>query len=154
MKKVFYLCALSFLACLQAQAQVDKEIGQKEIVYPAPIREPEKPKNEAPNQIYTVVQEPPSFPGGQEAMAKFLRQNFQYPKKAKKLGITGKVYVRFVVNKTGEITDVTTLKGIENCPECNEEAIRLVKMMPKWEPAKQNGNVVSTYYNLPFTFAL
>jgi protein TonB len=109
---------------------------------------------EDPNQIYTVVQQKAEFPGGEAAMAKFLRKNFKYPRNAQRMGITGKVYLRFVVRKNGAIDEVTVLKGIANCNECNEEAMRLVRMMPPWTPAQQNGNSVNVYFSLPITFTL
>jgi protein TonB len=109
---------------------------------------------EDPNQIYTVVQQKAEFPGGETALAKFLRKNFKYPRNAQRMGITGKVYLRFVVRKTGAIDEVTVLKGIANCNECNEEAMRLVRMMPNWAPAQQNGNAVNVYFSLPITFTI
>ena len=112
----------------------------------------EKPKTD--DQIYTVVQQQPDFIGGQKEMAKFLRKNFKYPRNAQRMGITGKVFVRFVVSRNGTINDVTILKGLANCNECNEEAIRLVKMMPAWTPGMQNGNPVNVYFNLPISFTL
>ncbi len=105
-------------------------------------------------QVYTIVQQQPEFVGGQKAMAQFLRDNFHYPKKAQRMNITGKVFVRFIIKKDGTVDDASILKGISNCQECNEEALRLVRMMPAWEPGMQNGNPVSVYFNLPINFML
>jgi protein TonB len=113
----------------------------------------EAPK-EDPNQIYTVVQQQPTFPGGQEGIAKFLRKNFKYPRNAQRMGIEGKVFVRFVVRKDGKVDDVSVIRGIANCNECNDEAVRLVRMMPNWSPGMQNGNAVNVYYSLPITFKI
>jgi protein TonB len=74
------------------------------------------------------------------------------PAKVRKKKVKGRVYVRFLVTKTGKITDITLLKGIENCPQCDREALRLVKLMPDWKPAEQEGKPVDTHFSLPITF--
>jgi protein TonB len=128
-----------------------------EVAPPAPVETLpaviDAPKEDG-NKIYVVVQKMAEFKGGLEAMRKFLRRNFKYPRNAQKMGITGRVYVRFVVRKNGAIEDVTVQKGMANCNECNEEALRIVRMMPAWEPAEQNGNAVNVYFSLPIIFQL
>lgn len=144
----------------------DKVIGSEnkegkpdegDVAPPAPVEtQPaviDAPKEDG-NKIYTVVQKNATFKGGQEAMLKFMRRNFKYPRQAQKMHITGKVYVRFVVRKNGAIEDVTILKGMANCNDCNEEALRVVRMMPAWTPAEQNGNAVNVYFSLPIVFQL
>jgi periplasmic protein TonB len=103
-------------------------------------------------EIFTIVEDMPSFPGGEEALFKYLGQNIKYPQLAKEAGITGKVYVNFVVDKDGNVTDVKVLRGIGG--GCDEEAIRVVKNMPKWSPGKQRGKPVKVSYNLPIRFSL
>lgn len=92
------------------------------------------------------------FVGGQEALSNFLRSNIKIPAKVRKKKVKGRVYVRFVVTKTGKITDVALLKGMPNCPQCNREALRLVKLMPDWKPAEQAGKPIDTHFSLPITF--
>ncbi len=107
---------------------------------------------EAKEEIYYGVEIQPSFPGGEEELMKYLQSNIRYPVIAAENGIEGKVIVRFVVNKKGEVTDVTVLRGLD--PSCDKEAVRVVQSMPKWVPGKQNGVSVNVYYTLPVTYKL
>jgi len=109
-------------------------------------------EQEAPKEIFTVVEEQPSYPGGDEARIKYLQANIKYPEEAKELGTQGKVFVTFVVEVDGSITDVKVLRGIG--AGCDEEAIRVVKSMPKWIPGKQRGVPVRVQFNLPIKFTL
>lgn len=101
-------------------------------------------------QIFTIAEEMPSFPGGDAALMKYLGKNTKYPAIAKDAGIQGTVYVTFVLNEDGSVTDVKVLRSIGG--GCDEEAIRVVKSMPKWQPGKQNGKNVKVQYNLPIRF--
>ncbi len=94
------------------------------------------------------------FPGGQKAMMKFLASEIKYPQIAIKNNISGRVYLKFKVEKDGTISDINIARGMANCPECEQEAIRVVKSMPKWTPAVQNDQYVSSYFLLPFNFQL
>jgi protein TonB len=109
-------------------------------------------EQEAPKEIFTVVEEQPTYPGGDEARIKFLQDNMKYPEEAKELGVQGKVFVTFVVEVDGSITDVRVLRGIGS--GCDDEAIRVVKSMPKWVPGKQRGVPVRVKFNLPINFKL
>ena len=80
---------------------------------------------------------------------KYIQKNVQYPQMAKEAGLSGKCFLKFVVNGSGNITDVTILKGVPGCGECDREAIRVVKSMPNWKAGKQNGRAVSVFFNLP-----
>ena len=102
--------------------------------------------------IYVVVEEEPDFPGGMEALLKYLQENIQYPQLAKENNITGKVFVTFVVEKDGRVTQVKLLRDIGG--GCGNEAMRVVKAMPKWKPGKQQGRPVRTQFNLPVVFNL
>lgn len=102
--------------------------------------------------IYIDVEEYPEFPGGEAALFGFLKQNLNYPARAKEAGIDGKVYLTFVINKVGEITDVEVLSGIGW--GCDDEAIRVVNSMPIWSPGKQRGRPVNVRYNLPIKYTL
>lgn len=101
---------------------------------------------------YLMVEAEPEFPGGMEALMKYLSENIKYPEQAKKENIQGKVYMRFVVEKDGSIVDAEILRGIGG--GCDEEALRVVNAMPKWEPGKQKGTPVRVQYNLPIVFKL
>src|SRR5690606_3495964 len=97
-------------------------------------------------------EEMPGFPGGEEALFKFLGDNIKFPAMAKDAGITGTVYITFVVKEDGSVQDVRVLRGIGG--GCDEEAVRVVKAMPKWNPGKQRGKAVRVQYNLPIIFTL
>jgi protein TonB len=104
------------------------------------------------NNIFISVEQQPEFPNGIKAMYEFLSKNIHYPKSAVNAGITGKVFVKFVVEKDGSIADVQITKGIGF--GCDEEAIRVIASMPKWSPGKQNGKNVRVYFNMPVTYNL
>jgi protein TonB len=104
------------------------------------------------NDIFVVVEQMPQFPGGQEEMVKFLGANLKYPEDAVEAGITGVVYVTFVVEKDGSIAEARVLRGIGG--GCDEEAVRVVRSMPKWEPGVQRGVPVRVQYNLPIRYFL
>lgn len=106
------------------------------------------------NATYDLVDEVASFPGGTKEMMKFLWTNIHYPKYESEIAISGKVIIKFTVMKDGSITDVKVIKGFVDCPECDAEAVRVVKMMPRWIPAKKNGEDVNSYYILPITFSI
>ncbi len=102
--------------------------------------------------IFTVVEQQPEFPGGMAELGKYLGKNIKYPAAAQKANAQGRVFINFIVTKTGEITDVNLLKGIGF--GADEEAIRVVSQMPNWEPGKQSGKAVNVKFNLPINFAL
>lgn len=103
-------------------------------------------------EIFIIVETQPEYPGGDAARMKFLQENLKYPQMAKESGIQGTVYATFVVEKDGRITDVKILRGIGG--GCDEEAIRVIKMMPKWKPGQQRGKGVRVQFNLPIKFTL
>ena len=112
----------------------------------------EEDKEEEEQQIFTVVENDPEFPGGMEALYKYLAENIKYPQLARDNGITGKVYVTFVVERDGSIANPRILRDIGG--GCGAEAIRVVKAMPKWTPGKQRGKAVRVQFNLPVNFNL
>lgn len=109
---------------------------------------------EPKTDIYTFVEEDAQFPGGNDALKKYLAENVHYPEIAYELGIVGKHVVQFVITTDGSISQVKMKKGLPDCPECDAEVIRVVKGMPKWVPAKVNGKAVDSYYALPFSIHL
>ncbi len=102
--------------------------------------------------IFMVVEQMPAFPGGQGALMKYLAEHIKYPELAKESGIQGRVFINFVVEPDGSIDQVKVLRGIGG--GCDEEAVRVVKSMPRWIPGKQRGKPVRVSFNLPVKFAL
>ena len=115
------------------------------------IAEPE-PFKEEETKVFDVVEQMPSFPGGQSALLQYLSSNIKYPVVAEENGVQGRVIVTFVVEKDGSITDVRVVKSVD--PSLDKEAQRVVKSMPKWIPGKQNGSAVRVKYTVPVTFRL
>ncbi len=112
----------------------------------------EAPKPEVENKVFDVVEQMPSFPGGQSALMQFLQSNVKYPVVAQENGVQGRVVVSFVVERDGSITDVQVVRSVD--PSLDREAQRVVRSMPKWIPGKQNGQAVRVKYNVPVSFRL
>ena len=113
---------------------------------------PPAPKPEVSNKVFDVVEEMPSFPGGQGALMAFLSSNIKYPVVAQENGVQGRVIVGFVVERDGSITDVKVMRSVD--PSLDREAQRVVKAMPRWKPGKQNGSAVRVKYTVPVVFRL
>src|SRR5687767_3398867 len=107
---------------------------------------------EDPNKIWESVEIQAQFPGGQEEMRNFIMKNLRYPPQAVENRITGKVYVSFVVDVEGHISDIKLVRDIGG--GCGQEALRVVKMMPDWKPGRQNGRPVKSRYSMPIVFDL
>lgn len=140
----------------RTMAQVDSKKQLQELA--APSAPPAPPVKQAQQQqkpdspLFTVVEEMPQFPGGEEARMKYMQENIKYPVDAKKKGIQGKVFVSFVVEKDGKVSDVKVLRGIGG--GCDEEAVRVISNMPDWIPGKQKGEAVRVQFNTPIHFTL
>ena len=104
------------------------------------------------DRIFEVVEQNAEFPGGEEACYKWLYDHIKYPAIAQEQGIQGRVFVRFVVNKDGSIVDVEIQRSPD--PSLSKEAERVVKMMPRWKPARQGNKPVRSRFNLPIMFRL
>ena len=131
---------------------IDVDVDQKTVIeayIPPAVSQEEEIQEQV---IFIVVEDSPTFPGGDEARIRFLNDNIHYPQMAKESGIQGTVFITFVVERDGSVTDVRILRGIGG--GCDEEAIRVVKLMPQWHPAKQYGKAVRYQYNMPITFKL
>lgn len=102
--------------------------------------------------VFVIVEDMPKFPGGNEALAKFIADNIRYPKSAKANKIEGPVYIGFIIDKDGSVINVKVLRGVN--AELDAEAIRVIKSMPKWTPGKQRGKPVRVNYTLPIIFSL
>ena len=109
-------------------------------------------KKAANDKVYEKAEVMPEFPGGEQAMINFVAKNVTYPKEAMEKEISGRVLVGFIVEKDGSITETEVVKGIGG--GCDEEAVRVVKAMPKWKPGKQKGKPVRVHFLLPITFKL
>lgn len=127
-----------------------EETGQAvEIKYTPVEVEEEEPEEE---EIFQVVEEQASFPGGYGECLKWLQKNMDYPQIAQENGVQGQVVVRFVVNKDGSIVDPVVVRSVD--PYLDKEALRVVKLMPKWNPGKQRGKAVRCMFTLPVRFRL
>lgn len=109
-------------------------------------------KEEKKEEPFTFVEEMPSYPGGNDELLGFFASNIIYPEIAKRAGVEGKVMVQFVVEKSGDITEIAVLKGIG--AGCDEEAVKVARMMPRWTPGKQNGKPVRVKMVIPIHFRL
>jgi periplasmic protein TonB len=103
-------------------------------------------------EIFAIVEDMPSFPGGEAALFKWLGNEVRYPPIAKEAGISGVVYVTFVVGSDGKIKDAKIARGVSKA--LDEEAVRVIEKMPNWSPGKQRGKAVPVQYNLPIRFTL
>lgn len=133
--------AISFISNLSF-AQVDYEDSMS------------RSKTVVDTSKYAIPDSPAVFPGGVAALRQYLASNVVYPNIAVKNGVEGKCYLTFVVSDKGKITNVKVKKGVIDCSECDEEAVRVIKAMPDWTPAKVNGQAVNSIYSLPITFNL
>lgn len=137
---------------IENEVKIDAESNEKTVVedYVAPpVVEEEVVPEET---IFQIVEEMPSPAGGTQALYEYLAKNIRYPIAALESGVQGRVYLNFVVEKDGSITDVKVLRGIG--AGCDEEAVRVVKAMPKWSPGKQLGRPVRVLYSIPVIFNL
>ncbi|HYG15810.1 MAG TPA: energy transducer TonB [Bacteroidia bacterium] len=131
MKKLLFI--LTFLLPLFAAAQTDSTSKNDDDI------------------VFDVVEEAPSYPGGQDSMMSFIRNNVVYPDSAIKKGLQGKVYVRFIVEKDGTVSNLKAIKEFDK--DCTDEAMRVVRLM-KWNPGKQRGKAQRVWMVIPFTFKL
>lgn len=116
------------------------------------IAPPPPPRRNSSDEIFMVVEEQPEFPGGNEALMKYISDNIKYPADAVSKGIQGRVITNFVVEKDGTLTDVQVARGVD--PSLDKEAIRLIESMPRWIPGKQRGEVIRVRFALPVVFRL
>jgi periplasmic protein TonB len=107
---------------------------------------------EKPKEVFVIVEEPPEFPGGEDALRKYVAENTKYPAVARENNIQGKVYVRFVVTYDGSVEQVSIVRKVD--PLLEEEAMRVVRALPKFKPGKQRGRPVNVWYTLPIVFQL
>lgn len=126
--------------------EITEETVVEDIVFDEPVEE------EVADEIFTIVEDQPAPKGGMAAFYEYVAKKLKYPAQARRMGIEGRVFVEFVVDKDGTITDVKAIKGIG--AGCDEEAIRVIQEAPAWNPGKQRGRPVKVRMILPITFKL
>ena len=131
--------------------EVTTEETEQEVVIAAPVEAPVEEEEE--EVVFVVVESMPEFPGGQQALFKYLSENVKYPVIAQENGIQGRVICQFVVNRDGSIVDVEVVRSGGD-PSLDKEAVRVIKSMPKWKPGKQRGKPVRVKYTVPVNFKL
>lgn len=135
----------------EIEVELDMEIEEEAIVEEIVISEAVIEEEET-DEIFTIVEDKAKYPGGDQAFYRYIATNLKYPETARRMGIEGRVYVSFVVEKDGSLTDVQAIKGIG--AGCDEEAVRIVKASPNWNPAKQRGRPVRSRVIIPLIFTL
>lgn len=135
------------------EVAVQEEISlELDVMTNQPLAPPPPPKQEKEEEIFTIVEQPAEYPGGLLAFYQYIRENMQYPAKAKHAGVEGKVLLQFVVNPDGSVSDIKVLKGLGY--GCDEEAIRLLKNAQPWKPAKQQSRLVKSKMSITIQFQL
>lgn len=134
---------------MDASSEMDEPVSENAVEDPV---EAELPSERERGEVYVAVEKQAEFPGGIQALMQWLSMNVRYPEDAMKNDAQGRVIVKFVVNPDGSISDPTVLKSVE--PSLDQEAIRVVMAMPKWEAAENHGQKVASYFNLPIAFKL
>ena len=132
---------------LNINAEVEQNEVIEEYVAPEVVEE-----DVVEQEIFQIVEEMPAFPGGEAKLMEYVGKNIKYPQIARETGIQGRVFIGFVVEPDGSVSNVKLLRGIGG--GCDEEAMRVVKSMPKWKPGKQRGKAVRVSYQIPVFFKL
>jgi protein TonB len=137
---------------IEEDIEVDLDVSITEETVIEDVVFSEEPEEEVAEEVFTIVEDQPEPIGGMQAFYQYVQKNLKYPAQARRMGIEGKVFVQFVVDKDGSITEVQSVKGIG--AGCDEEAVRVLKGAPKWKPGKQRGRSVKVRMILPITFKL
>ena len=139
-------------AIVEAEALTDVPEAEEQAIEENTVEQaPEEPVPE-PKKIYKSVEQMPEFPGGAEGLMKYLQENIKYPPEAAKNNIGGRVVLQFVIDETGQVGDVKVVRSVSE--EIDAEAVRVIKTLPKFEPARQDGEPVAVWYTLPVAFKL
>ncbi|MDW7690377.1 energy transducer TonB [Flammeovirgaceae bacterium SG7u.111] len=136
----------------EIEVDLDMEADEETVIEEVVMEEPEEVEEEVADQIFEIVEEGAEPDGGMVTFLKWVGKNVKYPNQAKRMGVEGKVYVQFVVDKDGSLTDVKVIRGIG--AGCDEEAIRVLQKAKKWKPGKQRGRAVKQRIVLPVNFKL
>ena len=137
---------------IDIELEIDDSEADKATIIDALPQIQQKEEVVEESEIFVVVEDMPEFPGGETALRSFINKNVNYPVIAAENGIQGKVYVRFVVDKDGSVTNAEIARGID--PSLDQEALRVVRTLPKWKPGKQRGKPVRVSYTVPINFQL
>lgn len=131
--------------------EINADVQQTEVIeeYVAPVIEEEEVVEQ---EIFQIVEEMPEYPGGEKKLLEYVGKSVKYPQIARESGIQGRVFVNFVIEPDGSVSNVKVLRGIGG--GCDEEAVRVIKSMAKWKPGKQRGKAVRVSYTLPVNFKL
>lgn len=158
----FVLMTLVIQSCYQRKDEVEKQqehtlmdgVVEKEQQDGKTISQGNEPAKDQmiTDTVFAVVEEMPVFPGGTEAMMIFMAENIRYPEQARKDSIQGRVFVNFIIEADGKVSNANVLRGIGG--GCDEEAMRVVELMPDWTPGYQRGQAVRVSFNMPIMFAL
>lgn len=132
------------------KVDLDIDITDETIIEDAIFEEPVE--EETTDEVFRFVEHQPEFPGGMSAFYTYISKNLKYPSNARRMGVEGKVFLNFVIDKMGNITNVTLVRGVG--AGCDEEAIRVLQKAPKWSPGRQRGVPVKVSMTLPITFKL
>lgn len=141
LRYAFFLPLLAVITIASANTKAIKSLPIQPLI-----------SNELPQEIYTVVDQMPEFPGGQTALIEYLSKNINYPASAKKDEISGRVFISFVISDEGDVKDIKVLKGVHD--DIDNEAVRVVRAMPNWQPGVHEGKKVNVAFNLPIYFKL
>jgi len=147
--------ALVFMTSCKRKTKVQEQVmeGTKVEVKAETGEDTTQIKNAEPtDKAYEVVEQMPTFKGGDAALMKYLSENIKYPETAEKAGEQGRVVVNFIVEKDGAVSNVKVVRSVT--PTLDAEAVRVIKAMPKWVPGKQDGKFVRVKYNVPVSFRL
>jgi protein TonB len=136
----------------EIESTEDIQSAAQQQTYVAPAAAIQEEEEESAQQIFTIVEENPQFPGGEGEMIRFLYGSIRYPVIAQENGIQGRVTCTFVINRDGSIVDAQVVRGVD--PSLDKEALRVINSMPKWSPGKQRGKPVRVRFTLPVTFKL
>ena len=134
----------------EIEVNLDVEITENTVIEDVVFEE--APAEEVADEVFTIVEDQPEPRGGMGAFYQYVNKNIKYPNQARRMNIEGKVFVQFVIDKEGNITEVQAVKGIG--AGCDEEAVRVIQNAPKWKPGKQRGRPVKVRMILPITFKL
>ena len=137
---------------IEEDIEIDLDVEMTESTVIETVVFDQAPEEEEVEEIFTIVEDQPTPDGGMAAFYQFVQKNLKYPAQARRMGIEGKVFVQFVVDKDGKLTEVQAVKGIG--AGCDEEAVRVIEGAPKWKPGKQRGRAVKVRMILPITFKL
>ncbi len=131
----------------------DSEADNETFIDVAPvIQTVTEEKEEEEAQVFFIVEEMPEFPGGEAALRRFIANAIKYPQIAQENGIQGRVYIQFVVDRDGSVTQASVARGVD--PSLDKEALRVVNSLPKWKPGMQRGKPVKVSYTVPINFQL